>query len=178
MKAKVAFSSSQAKKLSGGSHREHFVSDNRRLCQKCHMHMAWTHLAKPSHHQLPGIGHLLPGLLRVSVQHPGMLLLQNSLFSLSFTLTTHGDISNIHLEAESNKGGIKRICTTQEASTAAHNDQNINTDCSSGDLEMKKKKVLIEPSYSVLTLFLHCLWLMETKHVSICVLNYRLTISV
>lgn len=50
----------------------------------------------------------------------------------------HGDIPNIHLEAKSNKGGIKRTCTIQEASTAAHREQYINTDCSSEDLEIKK----------------------------------------
>lgn len=92
----------------------------------------------------------------------------------------HGDTSNIHPEATSNRGSIKRTCTIQEASTAAHKEQDINTDCSSEDLEIKKKKtrtkVLIEPSHSAL--FLHCLCLMETKHISICVSNYRLTISV
>lgn len=94
--------------------------------------------------------------------------------------TAHGDTPNIHPEATSNRGGIKRTCTIQEASTAAHREQDVNTDCSSEDLEIKKKnnrtKVLIEPSHSAL--FLHCLCLMETKHISICVLNYRLTISV
>lgn len=52
----------------------------------------------------------------------------------------HGDTAKIHPEATSNRGGKKRTCTIQEASTAAHREQDINTDCSSEDLEIKKKK--------------------------------------
>lgn len=48
----------------------------------------------------------------------------------------HGDTPNIHPEATSNRGGQKRTCTIQEASTAAHREQNINTDCSSEDLDI------------------------------------------
>lgn len=54
--------------------------------------------------------------------------------------TAHGDTLNIHPEATSNRGDIVRTCTVQEASTAAHREQDINTDCSSEDLEIKKKK--------------------------------------
>lgn len=54
--------------------------------------------------------------------------------------TAHGDTPNIHPEATSNRGSIKRTCTIQEVSTAAHSEQDINTDHSLKTWKRKKKQ--------------------------------------
>lgn len=147
--------SSQARKL-GGSLWECFVSSNTKKCESWHMSVH-AHLAMPGHHQLSTIKHPLPQPLRASAQHPRALstLKPSSLSSASphspatwlQTLgSTYGNISTTHLQTKRDTGSIKRTCTTQEASAAAHQEKYINIDCSSEDSETKH--VLIEPTHS------------------------------
>lgn len=128
-----------SQELDGGSQGEHFVSGNRRKCQRCHMDtLGQTQPASP-----PWYRALAPRSLESICSAPwGALTPKNPLFSsTSHSPATglqiaHGDISNIHPGAKSNKGGIKRTCTIQEVSTAARREQCINIDCSPEDLEI------------------------------------------
>lgn len=171
----------------GGSLWECFVSSNTKKCESWHMHVH-ADSAKPSHHQLPNIRHSLPQLLRASAQQPRALsTLRPSSSSalpshspatgLQTLGSTYGNISTTHLQTKRDTGSIKKNM---------HNSGSFRS-CSSR--KIYKYRLLIRGlrnkkcpnwthSFCLNTLFLHCLWLTETKHVSICVLHDRLTISV
>lgn len=146
-KIEVPACSSQADQLDGGSRREHFVSKHRGATHT----LGQTQPPPTPQYWAPASwapGNTL-GRSRSQTLFSSPSLPHSPAMGLQIA---HGDMPNIHLEAKSNKGGIKRTCTIQEASTAAQREQYINRDCSSEDLEIKKTKVLIELSHSALTL--------------------------